>query len=72
MINQQPNYFQLIYRIIIGLIGLWFLSIIWPFISAVVLQKSASIWIFMGDIVATFLRCIGWRKEPRPAKTRRL
>jgi predicted PurR-regulated permease PerM len=38
MINQQPNYFQLIYRIIIGLIGLWFLSIIWPFISAVVLM----------------------------------
>jgi predicted PurR-regulated permease PerM len=38
MINQQPNYFQLIYRIIIGLIGLWFLSIIWPFISVVVLM----------------------------------
>ena len=38
MLSQQPNYFQLIYRVIIGLIGIWFLSIIWPFISNVVLM----------------------------------
>ena len=36
--EKQKNYFQLIYRIIIGLIALWFLSIIWPFISQVVLM----------------------------------
>ena len=38
MLSQQPNYFQLIYRVIIGLIGIWFLSTIWPFISNVVLM----------------------------------
>jgi len=38
MINSQPNYFQLIYRIIIAMIGVWFLSIVWPFISDVVLM----------------------------------
>lgn len=36
--KHQPNYFQLIYRVIIGLISLWFLSIIWPYISDVVLM----------------------------------
>ncbi len=35
---QEQNYFQLIYRIIIGLIAIWFLSIIWPYISQVVLM----------------------------------
>ena len=34
----QKNYFQLIYRIIVGLLLIWFLSIIWPFISDVVLM----------------------------------
>ena len=37
MINQK-NYFQLIYRIIVGLLLIWFLSILWPFISDVVLM----------------------------------
>ena len=32
------NYIQLIYRVIISLIGIWFLSIIWPFISNVILM----------------------------------
>ena len=36
--NTPKNYFQLIYRIIIGLIAIWFLSIIWPYISNVVLM----------------------------------
>ena len=36
--TQEKNYFQLIYRIIIGLIAVWFLSIIWPYISQVVLM----------------------------------
>lgn len=34
----QKNYFQLIYRLIVGLIAIWFLSIIWPYISQVVLM----------------------------------
>jgi len=37
-LNTPKNYFQLIYRIIIGLISIWFLSIIWPYISNVVLM----------------------------------
>ncbi|MDP7126255.1 MAG: AI-2E family transporter, partial [Candidatus Marinimicrobia bacterium] len=36
--NTPKNYFQLIYHIIIGLIAIWFLSIIWPYISQVVLM----------------------------------
>jgi len=36
--DQSTNYFQLIYRVIISLIGVWFLSIIWPFISDVILM----------------------------------
>ena len=36
--TQEKNYFQLIYRIFIGLIAVWFLSIIWPYISQVVLM----------------------------------
>ncbi|HCI16240.1 MAG TPA: hypothetical protein DE027_05355 [Candidatus Marinimicrobia bacterium] len=38
ILNTPKNYFQLIYRIIIGLIAIWFLSIIWPYISNVVLM----------------------------------
>lgn len=34
----QTNYLQLIYRLAIGLITLWFISIIWPFISNVLLM----------------------------------
>ncbi len=36
--DQTTNYFQLIYRVILSLIGVWFLSIIWPYISDVVLM----------------------------------
>ena len=36
--DQTTNYFQLIYRLILFLIGIWFLSIIWPYISDVVLM----------------------------------
>ena len=36
--DQTTNYIQLIYRVIISLIGIWFLSIIWPFISNVILM----------------------------------
>ena len=36
--NDQKNYIQLIYRIIIGLILVWFLSTIWPYISNVILM----------------------------------
>ena len=36
--DQATNYIQLIYRVIISLIGIWFLSIIWPFISNVILM----------------------------------
>ena len=36
--SDQKNYIQLIYRIIIGLILVWFLSIIWPYISNVILM----------------------------------
>ena len=38
MLDQTTNYIQLIYRVIISLIGIWFLSIIWPFISDVILM----------------------------------
>ena len=38
MTNKETNYFQLIYRLIIGLIALRFLSIIWPYISDVILM----------------------------------
>ena len=36
--SDQKNYIQLIYRIIIGLILVWFLSTIWPYISNVILM----------------------------------
>ncbi|MFQ6612109.1 MAG: AI-2E family transporter [Fidelibacterota bacterium] len=36
--EQHRNYFQLIYRIIVGMIGVGFLYIIWPFIANVVLM----------------------------------
>jgi len=36
--DQTTNYFQLTYRLILSLIGIWFLSIIWPYISDVVLM----------------------------------
>ena len=38
MINQQINYIQQIYRIILTLIAIWFLNLIWPFISDVILM----------------------------------
>ena len=38
MVNNQTNYLQLIYRLAVGLIALWFLSIIWPYISNVILM----------------------------------
>ncbi|MDP6967146.1 MAG: AI-2E family transporter [Candidatus Marinimicrobia bacterium] len=38
MIEKQKNYFQLIYRIIIVLITVGFLTIVWPFISGVLLM----------------------------------
>ena len=38
MANNQINYLQLIYRLAVGLIALWFLSIIWPYISNVILM----------------------------------
>ncbi|MDP6835833.1 MAG: AI-2E family transporter, partial [Candidatus Marinimicrobia bacterium] len=38
MIEKQKNYFQLIYRIIIALITVGFLTIVWPFISGVLLM----------------------------------
>ena len=38
MINQQINYIQQIYRIIMTLIAIWFLDLIWPFISDVILM----------------------------------
>ena len=38
MANRETNYLQLIYRLAIGLITLWFISIIWPYISDVVLM----------------------------------
>ena len=38
MEKKQTNYLQLIYRLAIGLIALWFMSIIWPYISDVVLM----------------------------------
>ena len=36
--SDQKNYIQLIYRIIVGLILVWFLSTIWPYISNVILM----------------------------------
>ena len=38
MIDKQINYIQQIYRIILILIGIWFLNLVWPFISDVVLM----------------------------------
>ena len=38
MINQQINYIQQIYRIILTLIAIWFINLIWPFISDVILK----------------------------------
>ena len=38
MEDKQTNYLQLIYRLAIGLITLWFFSIIWPYISDVILM----------------------------------
>ena len=38
MINQQINYIQQIYRIILTLIAIWFVNLIWPFISDVILM----------------------------------
>ena len=38
MIDKQINYIQQIYRIILTLIGIWFLNLVWPFISDVILM----------------------------------
>ena len=38
MNHAQSNYIQQIYRIILFLIGLWFLNLVWPFISDVILM----------------------------------
>ena len=38
MIEPQVNYIQQIYRIIIALIVIWFINLIWPFISDVILM----------------------------------
>ena len=38
MNHTQSNYIQQIYRIILFLIGLWFLNLVWPFISDVILM----------------------------------
>ena len=38
MNHTQSNYIQQVYRIILFLIGLWFLNLVWPFISDVILM----------------------------------
>jgi len=38
MIEKESNYIQQIYRIILFLIGLWFINLIWPYISDVILM----------------------------------
>ena len=38
MIPKESNYIQQIYRIIVFLIGLWFLNLVWPYISDVILM----------------------------------
>ena len=38
MIEPQVNYIQQIYRIIIALIVIWFINLVWPFISDVILM----------------------------------
>ena len=38
MIDKQINYIQQIYRMILTLIGIWFLNLVWPFISDVILM----------------------------------
>ena len=38
MIEKESNYIQQIYRIILFLIGLWFIYLIWPYISDVILM----------------------------------
>ena len=36
--NQQKDYIQLIYRLLVGLLGIGFLYVIWPYISSVLLM----------------------------------
>ncbi len=38
MIPKESDYIQQIYRIIVILIGLWFLNLVWPYISDVILM----------------------------------